>query len=125
MTDATLYKLGVVGLVEEQLAAITYDVFSGVLPEPEIDIAESCLRQFQAGRHDSLIAVGGGSAIDIAKAVSAATAGEADISKLFDTDQIREKGASIIAIPTTAGTGSEVTNIAILSDKKTQLKKES
>ncbi len=123
VTDSILYQLGVVSLVENQLAAIPYDVFSGVLPEPEIDIAKSCLSQFQEGRHDGLIAVGGGSAIDIAKAVSGATASKADISELFGTDQISVKGAPIIAIPTTAGTGSEVTNIAILSDKKAQLKK--
>jgi alcohol dehydrogenase class IV len=70
-----------------------------------------------------LIGLGGGSAIDIAKAVAAFAGHDGPLAELFGVDQVKRKGPPLIAIPTTAGTGSEVTNVAILSDKEAQLKK--
>lgn len=123
VTDAILQKVGTVGTVEDQLEGIDFGVFNGVLPEPEIVVAAECRSQFVEGGHDGLIAVGGGSAMDIAKVVSVLAGYQREIADLFGVDQVPEKGQPLIAIPTTAGTGSEVTNIAILSDKSAQLKK--
>lgn len=123
VTDEILEKVGVVEKVTSLLKGLSYGVYNGVKPEPEIYLVEECKAAFQKGQHDGLIAVGGGSAIDIAKSVSAYAAYDGKIDELFGTDLVPQKGVPIIAIPTTAGTGSEVTNIAILSDTEAQLKK--
>jgi len=123
VTDTVLQGVGTVALVEAQLAEIDFGVFNGVLPEPETFIVAECQSQYLEGGHDGLIAVGGGSAMDIAKVVSAVAGYQGEIADLFGIDQVPEKGPPLIAIPTTAGTGSEVTNIAILSDKAAKLKK--
>ena len=98
-------------------------IFDEVQPEPEIAIVQACTQAYRAGGHDGLIGLGGGSAIDIAKAVAAFAGHEGALEELFGVDQVQRKGPPLIAIPTTAGTGSEVTNVAILSDKVAQLKK--
>ena len=78
-------------------------------PEPEISIVEDYTRLFPEGGHDGLIAVGGGSAIDIAKGVTAFVGHDGPLAEMFCVDLVRRKGPALIAIPTTAGTGSEVT----------------
>jgi alcohol dehydrogenase class IV len=123
VTDEILEKIGVVEKVQSKLKGVTSGVYTGVKPEPEIAIVEECTVMFREGNYDGIIAVGGGSAIDIGKCVSAFASFEGSIEELFGTDLVPQKGVPVIAIPTTAGTGSEVTNIAILSDKEAQLKK--
>ncbi|WP_423798465.1 iron-containing alcohol dehydrogenase [Neobacillus sp. SAB-20_R2A] len=123
VTDEILEKIGVVDKIITLLKGLPHGVYTGVKPEPEIALVEECKEAFTSGGHDGLIALGGGSAIDIAKAVSGFAGFDGPIEQLFGTDLVPKKGAPIIAIPTTAGTGSEVTNIAILSDTEAQLKK--
>ncbi|WP_078411805.1 iron-containing alcohol dehydrogenase [Priestia abyssalis] len=123
VTDEILQKVGIIDQIQSKMKGVSFGVYTGVKPEPEIALVEECTSIFREGKYDGLIAVGGGSAIDIAKSVSAYANFKGSIDELFGTDLVPEKGAPIIAIPTTAGTGSEVTNIAILSDKEAQLKK--
>ncbi|MEX6667053.1 iron-containing alcohol dehydrogenase [Pseudomonas sp. W2-17] len=123
VTDAILVKSGTVDLALAQLGGRRYGLFDQVKPEPEISIVEDCTRAFREGGHDGLIGVGGGSAIDVAKGVAAFASHEGPLAELFGVDQVKRKGPPLIAIPTTAGTGSEVTNVAIFSDKQAQLKK--
>jgi alcohol dehydrogenase len=123
VTDAALLKSGTVEHVIGQLGERRYGIFGEVQPEPEIAIVEDCARVYRAGGHDGLIGVGGGSAIDIAKSVAAYVGHDGKLEELFGVDLVTRKGPPLIAIPTTAGTGSEVTNVAILSDKAAQLKK--
>ncbi|MBM7713215.1 alcohol dehydrogenase class IV [Bacillus thermophilus] len=123
ITDKILIEVGTVKKITNLLKGIPYGIFDGVLPEPEFSLAKECTETFINGGYDGLIAIGGGSAIDIAKAVSAFSKYEGNVENLVGTDLVPAKGAPIIAVPTTAGTGSEVTNISILSDSKTQLKK--
>jgi alcohol dehydrogenase class IV len=123
VTDAILVQSGTVDLALAQLGGRRYGVFDQVKPEPEISIVEDCTRAYREGGHDGLIGVGGGSAIDIAKGVAAFAGHEGSLGELFGVDQVKRKGPPLIAIPTTAGTGSEVTNVAIFSDKQAQLKK--
>jgi alcohol dehydrogenase len=123
VTDDILQKIGVVDKVAGLLAELTFGVFTGVKPDPALSIVEECTRVFNEGKHDGLIAIGGGSAIDIAKGVSAYASFDGELTELIGTDLVPKKGAPIIALPTTAGTGSEVTNISILSDTEAQLKK--
>ncbi len=123
VTDEILQKVGVVDQVSTLLKGLTFGVFTGVKPEPELSIVEECTALFKEGKHDGLIAIGGGSAIDIAKAVSGFAGFDGKLTDLIGTNLVPQKGAPVIALPTTAGTGSEVTNISILSDKEAQLKK--
>jgi len=123
VTDAILVKSGTVDLALAQLGGRRYGIFDQVKPEPEISIVEDCTRAYREGGHDGLIGVGGGSAIDIAKGVAAFAGHEGPLAELFGVDLVKRKGPALIAIPTTAGTGSEVTNVAIFSDKEAQLKK--
>ncbi|MFC0186775.1 iron-containing alcohol dehydrogenase [Fictibacillus aquaticus] len=123
VTDTILLEIGVVDQIKEKLKGFSHGVYSGVKPEPEIVLVEECRSVFIEGNHDSVIAVGGGSAIDIAKSVSVYVKHLGNIEDLFESNAVLEKGVPVIAIPTTAGTGSEVTNIAILSDKEAQLKR--
>lgn len=123
VTDEILQKVGVLDQITTLLEGFSFGVYTGVKPEPEITLVEECKEAFISGKHDGLIALGGGSAIDIAKGVSGYATYQGSIDDLIGTDLVPEKGTPVIAIPTTAGTGSEVTNISILSDKKAQLKK--
>lgn len=123
VTDAILVKSGTVDLALAQLGGRRYGIFDQVKPEPEISIVEDCTRAYREGGHDGLIGLGGGSAIDIAKGVAAFAHHEGPLTELFGVDLVKRKGPALIAIPTTAGTGSEVTNVAIFSDKQAQLKK--
>jgi alcohol dehydrogenase class IV len=123
VTDAILVKSGTVDLALAQLGGRRYGIFDQVKPEPEISIVEDCTRAYREGGHDGLIGLGGGSAIDIAKGVAAFANHEGPLTELFGVDLVKRKGPALIAIPTTAGTGSEVTNVAIFSDKEAQLKK--
>ena len=123
VTDAVLVQSGTVDLALAQLGGRCYGIFDQVKPEPEIAIVEDCTRAYREGNHDGLIAVGGGSAIDIAKGVAVFAGHEGPLAELFGVDLVKRKGPVLIAIPTTAGTGSEVTNVAIFSDKQAKLKK--
>ena len=85
-----------------------YEIFDRVLPDPEIAIVEDCMQVYREGGHDGLIGVGGGSAIDIAKSVAAYAGYHGALADLFGVDQVPRKGPPLIAIPTTAGTGSKI-----------------
>lgn len=125
VTDAGVVASGTLEGVTRQLQALglSCGVFDGVTPEPEVAIVETCTEVFVSGQHDSVIAVGGGSAMDIAKCVAVYARHEGPLEALFGEQQVRQREVPLIAMPTTSGTGSEVTNIAILSDKAQQMKK--
>ncbi|MGY2200830.1 iron-containing alcohol dehydrogenase [Pseudomonas gingeri] len=123
VTDAALVTSGTVELALAHLGGRSYEIYDRVMPDPEIAIVEDCMQVYREGGHDGLIGLGGGSAIDIAKSVSAYAGYHGALEDLFGIEQVPRKGPPLIAIPTTAGTGSEVTNVAILSDKQAQLKK--
>ncbi|WP_017729456.1 iron-containing alcohol dehydrogenase [Halalkalibacterium ligniniphilum] len=123
VTDEILEKVGVVASLDTYLKGFSYGLYTGVKPEPEIALVQECVDVINEGGHDGLIALGGGSAIDIAKSASVLVTNNQNIEDLFGTDLVEKPGLPLVAIPTTAGTGSEVTNVAILSDKEAQLKK--
>lgn len=125
VTDSGVVVSGTLDIITEQLTAlnVTYEMFDQVTPEPEVEVVEICTRAFNAGKHDSVIAVGGGSAMDIAKCVAVYADYDGPLDELFGENKVAQRKIPLIAMPTTAGTGSEVTNIAILSDKAQQMKK--
>lgn len=123
VTDKMIKKAGLLEEVTVALAGRSYGIFLEVEPEPAFSVVEACKQTFVAGGHDGVIAIGGGSALDTAKATAAYVRYNGALADLIGTDLVPTKGVPLIAIPTTAGTGSEVTNIAILSDNDAKLKK--
>ena len=109
------------GLVASTGAAT--HIFGAVEPDPRIETAEACARLAAEVDAGLIIGVGGGSAMDIAKVASLLARTEQPVATMFGVDLVKSPGLPLILIPTTAGTGSEVTHIAILSDETEHLKK--
>jgi alcohol dehydrogenase class IV len=125
VTDPGLVSTGIVGRVEGLLseAGIPFCVFDQVEPDPRFEIAADALALIRAEKADLVIGIGGGSSIDIAKVAAILATNTDPITAYFGIDLVPNPGLKTILIPTTAGTGSEVTPIAILSDHHDKLKK--
>lgn len=124
ITDSMMVKLGYVSKIIENLkiASIVAEVFEDTIPEPTVESIQAGVKRVKEGNYDSIIALGGGSSIDSAKAIS--ILGKfGGIMRDYKFPHIAEEmGIPIIAIPTTAGTGSEVTKFTIISDETTDEK---
>lgn len=123
LTDKIINDLGVATMVGALLDQPEIPIYDRILPEPEYGVVEECAKYVLENKYDGLIALGGGSVIDTAKVVSFYTTYGGDLDDLVGSDLVPFKGLPLIAIPTTSGTGSEVTNVAVLSDTKNQVKK--
>jgi len=102
-------------------------VFSDILSEPDLETVKTCAEVIRQGRHDGIIAIGGGSALDAAKAAAlAAAAGPGNIWKfqsgLLSHPAFNKPIIPVIAVPTTAGTGSEVDINAVISETVSKTK---
>ncbi len=98
-------------------------IFDEVEPDPGIDLVERGTARARDMEAQLIIAFGGGSSIDTAKAIAALAPIQGEVDDIIGEDRVGEKVLPLIAVPTTAGTGSEVTHIAILSDPRQELKK--
>ncbi|MDX2374442.1 iron-containing alcohol dehydrogenase [Psychrobacter sp. PP-21] len=118
ITDDMMVKLGYVDNIQHILeeAKISADVFSDTVPEPTEMSISAGVSQVKAQDYDGLIALGGGSPIDSAKAISILGKFGGVMRDYKFPRQVDETGLPIIAIPTTAGTGSEVTRFTIITD---------
>lgn len=121
VSDQGVVKSGTIQHVLD-LLDVEYSIYDSVKPEPELEQVQDCIEFYHANQSDAVIAVGGGSALDIAKCVAALAGQEGEIRDFVGTDKIQGRNIPLIVIPTTSGTGSEVTNIAILSDTANQMK---
>lgn len=121
VADAFLVNSGAAARVEQYAAGKIAGVSSDVEPNPTLKNVSDVVEKASALNADCMIAFGGGSAMDCAKAASAVLAEHCDVGELLNGYQIT-KALPIIAVPTTAGTGSEVTAGAVLSDKERGLK---
>lgn len=125
VTDAGVAEAGILNRLLSALdaARIRHTVFSGVEPDPEIAIIEKGNKVCREGNHDIIIALGGGSSIDAAKAISVLATNEGGAKDYIGIGAVyKNDPLLVIAIPTTAGTGSEVTSVAVLTDKANQAK---
>ncbi len=125
VTDKGLVASGIVGKLEDTLKKIpfSYVLFDEVEADPNYEIVYETVRIVKENDIDTIIGIGGGSSLDIAKVTAVSAANSVDVTELFGIDLVKKPGLKTILIPTTAGTGSEVTPIAILSDNKEKLKK--
>lgn len=122
VADCDLVRLRLWARVQEVLPGIP--VFCDVTPDPTVGCVDALAALLRDQRHDVVVAVGGGSAMDCAKAAACLAAGD-----LPSIRAVHSEGAALgsarlplIAVPTTAGTGSEVTPFAVLNDPQKQRK---
>ncbi len=119
ITDKMMVMLGYIQEIETLLSAeqLSADVFDSTEPEPTSASIEAGVKRIREKDYDIIIAVGGGSPIDSAKAISILGKHGGCIRDYKFPYQVNEPGIPIIAIPTTAGTGSEVTRFTIITDE--------
>jgi alcohol dehydrogenase class IV len=124
VSDPGVCEAGLVDKVKEQLPnpRLSVDVFSRVEPDPTFLILDNAYQELHSNRYDLLIAVGGGSSIDTAKGLSMLLAHGGRGEDYVGTDKVPGPGIPLFALPTTAGTGSEVTNVCIFSDPEKKVK---
>jgi alcohol dehydrogenase class IV len=103
-------------------ARIAWSVFSDTVPDPTSEVIETGVARLRAGDFDSLVAIGGGSSIDTAKGMSVLVANGGHLRDYKVPNEIPLAGPPVVAIPTTAGTGSEVTRFTVVTDTKTDEK---
>jgi alcohol dehydrogenase class IV len=110
-------------LAELKSAGVNIEVFQDIVAEPTVNDFKKILevaRQFKA---DSVVGVGGGSVLDVTKLIAAFINSDQQVEDCFGTGFIKQKGLWFACLPTTAGTGSEVSPNAILLDERDHLKK--
>ena len=119
ITDKMMVQLGYVDKIQALLAAegIAADVFDDTVPEPTDSSIEAGVARIRNGAYDVIIALGGGSPIDSAKAIAILGQFGGEIRDYKFPRQVNESGLPIVAIPTTAGTGSEATKFTIITDE--------
>lgn len=125
VTDKTIRGLGLVASLEEALksAGIAFTVYDGAVANPTTANADEALKFYKSEGCDSLIGFGGGSPIDCAKCVGALVARpDKTLNKLSGILKVNKKIPLLIAVPTTAGTGSETTLAAVVVDSATHHK---
>lgn len=126
ITDKDLVKFGVAAKVEEVLkgAEIPYEVFSDIKPNPTIKNVLDALAAFQASGADCIVALGGGSSIDTAKAVGVINNNPefGDVRSLEGVAPTKNRAVPTFALPTTAGTAAEVTINYVITDEENKKK---
>ncbi|MDP6978470.1 MAG: iron-containing alcohol dehydrogenase [Myxococcota bacterium] len=125
VTDGVLVEIGLIDRVTEALhaAGLGWSIYSGVEPDPTLDQVEAGYEQLKRDGCQAVLAVGGGSPMDAAKLIAAMATNPGPLSKLEGPMKVKRAPMPLFAVPTTAGTGSEVTIVAVVSDPQTHTKK--
>lgn len=120
VTDKPLIKAGVVACVEKVLsgAGVSCTLFDEVIPNPTVEIVNSGLESCRKACADFLVAIGGGSSIDTAKAIGILATNGGPVEKYEGINKSAKRSLPIAAVNTTAGTGSEVTSFYVITDTK-------
>ena len=125
-TDKGLIKVGTAQKVTEVLdkAGFPYEIYSEIKPNPTVTNVKQGVAAFAAAKADCIIAIGGGSSMDTAKGIGIVTNNPefSDIVSLEGVAPTKKKSVPIIALPTTAGTGAEVTINYVIIDEERQAK---
>ena len=121
--DAFLESSGVVGrFVSEQLRGFEVSVFAQVQPDPTDTNVSDGLRVFRERGCEAIVALGGGSPIDAAKAIAILATNDAPLAQYQGYHKVARAGVPLVAIPTTAGTGSEVSKVSVITDTARDVK---
>ena len=124
VTDKTLLDLGILDGLLAQLDNISlpYVLFAEVTPNPTAELVRLGTELYQQEGCDCLIAVGGGSPIDAAKAIRIMASNDGDICDYNGVGKVKNPGAFFVAINTTAGTAAEMTSNSVITDEANKVK---
>ena len=122
ITDGGVVTTGIPGKIADALKTDTF-CFDRVVPEPPYELVDQCAAFLRDNKCDVLIGVGGGSSLDTAKMSGVMLTNNGRVPDYFGADKIPKPGVPVIAVPTTAGTGSEVSPAAVFVDSADQTKK--
>jgi len=109
VTDKVMEKTGIVSKVSARLDGLSYDVFDDVEPEPRLEVAEGVAQKVRNSPYDLVLGLGGGSSLDMAKLAAGLATNEGEARRFVGTGLLRRKALPTIMLPTTAGTGAELT----------------
>ncbi len=125
ITDPGLVATGIIDRIEKLLTkgGFAFIRFDKVEADPRFEIVNEVVDLIRANNIDCILGIGGGSSLDIAKVASVMVTNPGKVEEYFGIDLVKKPGLKTILVPTTAGTGSEVTPIVILSDNHEKLKK--
>ena len=118
ISGPTLRKMGVVDKAADYLkdAGMAVDIFTDVEANPSVTTVEKATEAYKDSGADFIVALGGGSPMDVAKAVGVTAKYGGSITEYEGAHKVPGKIVPLIAIPTTAGTGSEVTAFSVITD---------
>lgn len=121
VTDAGLHRAGVLApaLAALQAAGFACSIFDGTVADPPESVLLACVAQGRAFGAEAVLGFGGGSSLDVAKLAAVLLASDQPLAGLYGIGKVRGHRLPLVQIPTTAGTGSEVTNITILTTGET------
>ena len=124
VTDAFMESSGLAGQFVQALerAGMAVALFAGVQPDPTDNNVRDGFGAYLDNECEAIVGLGGGSPIDAAKAIAILTANPEPLSQYQGYHKIPRAGAPLIVIPTTAGTGSEVTKVAVITDTARDVK---
>lgn len=124
ISDPVISKIGLIDPLVKPIreAGIEIEVFDGVEPEPSMQAAMSVVEVARRARYDLVIGLGGGSSLDMAKLASISATNPEPIANFIGVGKVENPGIPKILIPTTSGTGAEITMNAIISNKEEHLK---
>ena len=109
-------------VAQVEKAAIDYIIFDGVIPNPTNEVVENAAGIAKEAGIQGFVAVGGGSSIDLAKAVNVLMTNPGSIGEYGGMNMVKNPCLPLVAIPTTAGTSSEITNVSALIDTEKVIK---
>ena len=124
VTDKIMVRLNALEGIQRSLEKnnLGYAIFDGAAVEPTLEIVQAGLKSYRENQCDFILAVGGGSPIDAAKAISIMLTNPGSIENYMGAGKVPNIGVPLVAIPTTAGTGSEVTPYTIITDTARNVK---
>ncbi len=117
LADPGVAKVGLVAQVQGWLARVglSVEVCTEVVPEPSVDLVARLMGRASAASPDLLVGIGGGSSLDCTKAVAVLLTNGGRVEDYLGANLVRQRGVPTILMPTTAGTGSEVTTNAVFA----------
>lgn len=121
VTDAGFLRTGLLAPAQASLAqqGLTASIFSDVVADPPEHIVQSAVAAARAMEADLVIGFGGGSSMDVAKLVAVLAGSTQQLAQIYGIGNVKGQRLPLVQVPTTAGTGSEVTNIAIVTTGET------
>lgn len=123
VADKLFLENGLVDFLAESLkeAGIGYDLFTDIAPEPHIDSFRKCQNMARGSQYAAVVGLGGGSAMDVAKAAAVCATNGRDILEYCQGAALEREGLPCVLLPTTAGTGSEVSPYIVTSHENKKL----